>query len=93
MLNQDFRKKNPDISQLPVPFQPLAADPMIEFALASVDPDGQPTNGITRTSTTVPRFLQIDNAMKFTAQGGRDAWDTHALSEYLGMPRDHPAGL
>ena len=75
VLNADFRKKNADIASVPAPFKPLAADAMIEFALASWDPNGRPTNGITRTRTSVPEFA-ADNAMKFTSQGGHDAWDT-----------------
>lgn len=75
VLNRDFRKKNLDVSKVPAPFSPLAADAGIEFALASRDPDGAPTTGITRTQTTVARFGP-DNKMKFTAQGGHDAWDT-----------------
>ena len=74
VLNRDFRKKNTDVANVPGPFQPLASDALVEFALARIDPDGQPTTGITRTPTTVPRFFE-DNAMKFTAQGGKDAWD------------------
>lgn len=75
VLNKDFRKTNPDAANVPAPFQPLASDAMVEFALATLDPAGQPTDGITRTPTTVARF-GADNEMKFTASGGHDAWDT-----------------
>jgi Pregnancy-associated plasma protein-A len=75
VLNRDYRKKNPDVANAPAPFKPLAADPMIEFKLATIDPLGQPTNGITRTRTTVAKFTS-DDTMKFTARGGQDAWDT-----------------
>lgn len=81
VLNRDYRMRNPDVATVPAPFRPLASDALIEFALASVDADGQPTTGITRTQTTVPRFFE-DNAMKFTAQGGKDAWDG---TRYLNM--------
>ncbi len=81
VLNRDFRKRNPDVANVPAPFQPLASDALVEFALARIGPDGQPTTGITRTQTTVPRFFE-DNAMKFTAQGGKDAWDA---TRYLNM--------
>jgi Pregnancy-associated plasma protein-A len=75
VLNRDYRKSNPDVGQTPAPFQPFAGDARVEFALASTDPQGQPTNGITRTQTNVPQFTS-DNAMKFTSQGGHDAWDS-----------------
>lgn len=74
VLNRDFRMKNPDVAGVPEPFKPLASDARVEFELARVDPEGQPTVGITRTHTVVPRFFS-DNAMKFSAQGGKDAWD------------------
>jgi hypothetical protein len=75
VLNHDYRKKNPDISKVPAPFKPLVADAFVEFALATVDPLGNPTSGITRTQTNAPSFGS-DNRMKFKAQGGHDAWDT-----------------
>lgn len=49
ILNEDFRRMNPDrVNTLPV-FEPVAADTRIQFALARQSPDGFPTNGITRT--------------------------------------------
>lgn len=81
VLNHDYRKTNTDISKVPAPFKPLAADAFVEFVLASKDPDGNPTDGITRTQTSVAEF-GADNAMKFAAQGGHDAWDS---TRYLNM--------
>lgn len=48
ILNQDFRKQNADTIDIVAPFQGLAADCDIEFRLATRDPDGNCTNGITR---------------------------------------------
>lgn len=73
VLNQDFRKTNPDVSSLPAPFQPLAADARIEFELATTDPAGAATSGITRTSTTTAGFTD-DNKVKHASTGGADAW-------------------
>jgi hypothetical protein len=73
VLNQDFRKTNADISSLPAAFQPLAADARIEFELATTDPSGNPTNGITRTTTTASGFTD-DNKVKHASNGGADAW-------------------
>jgi pregnancy-associated plasma protein-A len=73
VLNHDFRKTNADISNLPSVFQPLAADARIEFELATTDPNGNPTNGITRTSTTSNGFSD-DNKVKHAGTGGADAW-------------------
>lgn len=81
VLNHDYRKKNPDAAKVPGVFQPLVADAFVEFALATIDPLGNPTTGITRTLTNVAQF-GADDTMKFSAQGGHDAWDT---SRYLNM--------
>jgi len=73
-LNRDYRKLNVDFASLPAVFQPLGADMNISFCLASVDPNGNPTTGITRTSTTVQTFSQTIEP-KFTATGGQDNWN------------------
>jgi hypothetical protein len=73
VLNQDFRRLNADASQTLSQFVPIAADVEVQFCLASIDPSGNPTNGITRTSTTVSAH-GTNNSVKFTAQGGRNAW-------------------
>jgi len=50
VLNEDFRKLNPSSINTPEEFMPVAADCMIEFCLATIDPSGNPTTGITRYS-------------------------------------------
>lgn len=71
ILNEDFRGMNADITNTPAVFP--YADSEIQFCLASVDPAGNPTNGITRTSTAKSSFSNSD--MKRTANGGHDPWD------------------
>lgn len=75
VLNEDFRMLNSDAGNVPNDFVNLSADVEIEFCLASFDPDGQWTNGITRTSTNVQQFNQ-NTAVMSTPNGGKDAWDT-----------------
>lgn len=48
-LNEAFNRSNADLSKVPALFQPLIADMQIEFRLAETDPDGNASNGITRT--------------------------------------------
>ncbi|MEM7037039.1 MAG: M43 family zinc metalloprotease [Bacteroidota bacterium] len=56
ILTADYRRQNADASNTPSNFLPVAADCNIEFCLASQDPNGQATDGITRTSTTTPQI-------------------------------------
>ena len=73
VLNRDYRKKNTDLGSVPGAFQPLAADARIEFALATTDPKGNATNGITRTPTAKASFAD-DDSIKSAATGGTDPW-------------------
>lgn len=82
VLNEDFRRTNPDASNTPSIWQPIAVDTEIEFCLATVDPLGNPTTGITRTQTSVTAFSQSLDNVKFTAQGGINAWPS---SQYLNI--------
>ncbi|MCA0974220.1 hypothetical protein LCL99_07040 [Halomonas denitrificans] len=81
ILNQDFRKTNADISSVPAPFAPLAADARLLFVLATTDPDGNATDGITRTQTEVSGFSG-DDKVKADATGGKDGWPS---DEYLNI--------
>ncbi|MDF1694261.1 MAG: M43 family zinc metalloprotease [Saprospiraceae bacterium] len=69
VLTDDFRRLNSDADGT----WSQAADTEIEFCLATVDPNGNATNGITRTSTSVNGFGTND-AVKFNSSGGKDAW-------------------
>ena len=73
VLNADYRKANADIEATPEVFKSLCADAQVEFALATVDPTGAPTDGIVRVQTEVESF-GTDDAVKATATGGSDAW-------------------
>lgn len=94
VLNEDFRRLNADRVNTPAAFTPLAADPNIEFRLACVNPNGNATNGIDRVQTNVVSFTYIETnnkpdenaiGIKFTSQGGVDAWPTDRYPEYLGL--------
>lgn len=81
VLNEDFRKLNADRTKVPSAFLGLASDIEVTFCLASKSPAGTTTTGIIRKSTTKTSFLS-DDAMKYTSQGGSDAWNT---SQYLNL--------
>lgn len=74
VLNQDFRKMNADITNVPAPFAPLAGDARIQFELATTAPDGSSTDGILRVKTDKNNFSNDDDGVKFASSGGSDAW-------------------
>lgn len=47
ILNEDYNGLNPDFNSLRPEFQNIASNLEINFCLASIDPDGNSTNGIT----------------------------------------------
>jgi hypothetical protein len=80
-LNRDYQLKNADKSKVPQVWKGLVANVGVEFSLATKDPDGSATSGITRTQTQNDSFSTHDE-VKFSAKGGIDAWDT---KKYLNL--------
>ena len=85
ILNEDYSKTN---SEFPNPprntFVNYAGNPNLKFCLATLDPNGNPTTGITRTQSTKNSFNYSteSNDMKRNSTGGRDGWDP---SKYLNI--------
>ncbi len=87
ILNEDYNKQNADWTKTPDEFKGVIASMGIKFKLASVDPEGNPTTGIIRTSGNVTGFDGKDNLptgeirpieerkLFFSNQGGQDIWD------------------
>lgn len=86
VLNEDYNRQNADSINLRTDFSPYVGNANIQFELASIDPEGNPTNGITRTETGLETF--IDNPLemlsggmgqiervKSTDDGGITPWD------------------
>ncbi|WP_162555661.1 T9SS-dependent choice-of-anchor J family protein [Reichenbachiella versicolor] len=55
-LNEDYLRQNPDATETPSYFVDVAANTKIKFELAKQDPEGLPTNGITRTYNPTSKF-------------------------------------
>ena len=89
-LNERFRKRNADTIDIIAPFIAIAADAKIEFHLATIDPDGNPTNGITRTYTDSLAFDFLWDAY-YDSTGGKHTWQTdmylniHVVKEFAGI--------
>ena len=82
VLNEDFRANNPDVTKVPGVWTNRVADCNIEFRLASQDPDGDPTDGITWTASTVPFFTTELDDVKSSSTGGATPWPS---DDYLNL--------
>lgn len=82
ILNDDFKRMNADTVNTPVAFQSVAGAMDIEFCLATLDPDGNPTDGILRIQTSETSFssvtsYSVPDPVKHNSSGGSDAWPTN----------------
>ncbi len=65
ILNQDYRRMNEDADETPTEYVGIAADPEVQFCLASKNPDGDISSGITRhVYSNVPDIDYIENTIK-----------------------------
>jgi len=62
ILNEDFSRTNADTANTRDIFKPVAANPNVEFRLAKLDPQGNCTEGITRTISSLTN--NADDAVK-----------------------------
>ncbi|MEM6269558.1 MAG: M43 family zinc metalloprotease [Bacteroidota bacterium] len=60
ILNEDFGRLNADTVNTPAGFVPVAANSDLEFCLAQIDPNGDPTDGINRVSLNGSPFTTTD---------------------------------
>jgi hypothetical protein len=79
-LNRDMNALTPYPSRIPDEFRGREVTMDLRFCLATQDPAGQPTSGITRKQTDVVNFgLQAVSggrrAVHYAQFGGQDAWD------------------
>jgi len=78
ILNEDFSRSNSDADN----YWDEAGPTEIQFCLASVDPAGNPTTGITRKKTKKRSFSYNNDGVKFSSSGGTNAWPA---SDYLNI--------
>ena len=86
-MNEDFRKRNEDTAVIVPEFKTIAADCEIEFRLATIDPDGNCTNGIIRHYTPSTNF---DASYAYTGVGP-GLWDPQKyMNIYVCRTLDFP---
>ncbi len=97
--NADFRKLNANLNALPTEFFDKAVDVEIEFCLATVDPFGNATNGITRTETfyeNIATTFAPGNELRIFQDdlGGKDGWPPNKyLNIWVGSTGGFPLGF
>ncbi len=90
VLNEDYQRMNADASNTPAEFVPVAAGIDLEFVLAKQDPEGLPTNGITRTLAGKNGYSITDReeltALSYwPAEDYLNIWVTNLTDEHLGF--------
>lgn len=85
-MNLDYRRMNEDTTNTRAEFLPIAADARIQFVLPTEAPDGSPSNGIVRVSSTHGTFFDAIglftgdmsgfDEVKNDATGGSSPWPT-----------------
>ncbi len=90
VLNEDFRRLNPDASRTPAEFLPVAADANIEFVLAKQDPSGLPTTGIVRKQGPKTIYAPEDATLlgqtsQWNPEEYLNMWVVPLVSPYLGF--------
>jgi len=61
VLNKDYQRLNTDANRTPIQYQGIAANCKITFCLATTDPHGNVTTGITRTYSSKTTFAVSDD--------------------------------
>lgn len=91
ILNDSYGYTNSDTINLRDTFRTIVGPTNIQFELATIGPDGNPTTGITRTETDITEFGDFGfftgdmsglERIKSTIDGGQDPWDQ---SRYLNI--------
>lgn len=82
ILNNDYNRLNSDTTLTPSAFKPVASRMHVTFCLADKDPSNNPTSGIVYKHISGDTFFTNDDKVKFTSQGGDDAWD---VNKYLNI--------
>ena len=92
-LNREFADRFTDDVIIPEAFAAVRSQAGIRFCLANIDPDGQTTTGITRTSTNISNIADaVENdsrsTIHYTDRGGKSGWDPNLyINIWVGSSR------
>lgn len=81
VLNENYQKRNPDTSLIVPVFKPIIANVGFEFRLATLDPNGNCTNGIDRINTYKTYFANDQSKINAWPQNHYlNIWTARSLS-------------
>jgi len=81
-LDTDFNGENWDVYKTPEAFKKSVGDFKLRFKMATVDPNGHKTSGITYTKSDKAYFSMVKEDAKFDALGGKGGWNSE---QYLNI--------
>ena len=84
ILNEDFARLNPDTTNTPAIFAQNAGDTNIEFRLAKIDPNGDCTQGVTRTysSLTVGARNNVKELIQWDPTRYMNVWVVKTIENF-----------
>lgn len=86
VLNDDFNRQNFDTNETRAEFKDFAASTTVEFRLAQIDPDGNPTEGINRIQTSLS--VNANNGIKSVENWPSDRyfniWVVESIQNFTG---------
>lgn len=89
ILNEDFQAMNADLSVVPSVFQSVIGNCDVEFCLATIDPTGSPTTGITRTVDASNANHSMSNSSQLK---GLIQWDPNKYFN-IWVPKNISGGI
>jgi PKD repeat protein len=93
ILNRDYRRLNSDANNVAAAFQGMPADVEVEFAFATVAPNGDCFEGITRTSSTLTNNGDDGEAQVNAVIAGNDVYQgIWPHNKYLNIYVAHDIG-
>ena len=84
ILNEDFARLNPDTTNTPSVFAEYAGDTNIEFRLAKIDPDGNCTQGITRTFSNLTNGARnnVKSLIQWDPERYMNVWVVKTIEQF-----------
>ncbi len=87
VLNKDYQRLNTDASSTPAAFKGIAANIKFSFCMASIDPNGASTTGITRTYSSKSGYgVSDDTELKALAYWPSDQYLNLWVCNLVGVP-------